>query len=136
MNFSPSEDPRPEVNMVPMVDIILQLVIFFMVTTTFAVSSGLDVKLPQTKAQDVREPATLTLTLTKENKLYLDQSPVTLEELPAVLAQKKAPAGRESMVIIRADREVTHGQVVHVMDLAKSAGIGHLAIATEPIKQP
>ena len=136
MNFSPAEDPKPEINMVPLVDIVLQLVIFFMVTTSFALQFGLEVNLPQTAPQELKEPATVTLTLTKEHKLYLNREPLTLEGLPQALTNLKLPAGGRSLLIIRADREVQHGEVVRIMDLAKSAGIGRLAIATEPMAQP
>jgi biopolymer transport protein ExbD len=69
--------------------------------------------------------------LTRDHRLYLNDDPVQLDELGARL-QERLQDRHDSVVIIKADKEVLHGRVVEVMDIAKSAGAVRLAIATEP----
>jgi len=133
MNFLSSESLKPEVNLVSLVDVVLLLVIFFMLTTHFVLQSGIRVNLPQTKTQDTESARELSLTLTKKGKLYLNQQPVTLKNLPTALKQYLKQKPGSSLLIIKADKDVRHGQVVRVMDIAKRAGIARLAIATEVV---
>ena len=141
MNFSSQPDLKPEMNMISMVDVVLQLVIFFMLTTTFAYQayhSGIKVNLPKSQPEKLDADKPITLTITKDNHFYLGQREVTLQNLTQSVKQELGQGDtQDRLVVVRADKEVSHGRVVEVMDLAKQAGIARLAIATEaaPIKR-
>jgi len=130
MNFLPRKELKPQVNLVSLVDVVLLLVIFFMLTSKFAFQSGIDVRLPQTKAAPATPPGQVTVTITREGRVYVDQQRVSWKQLLAVLKNKKE-SGKE-LLVVRADKNVRHARVVRVMDLARQAGIARLAIATEP----
>lgn len=136
MDFSNQGHVKPEVNMISMVDIVLQLVIFFMLTTTFAYHayhSGIKVNLPAAKPDKMDSIKPVTLTVTKDNRIYLAQREVTLQNLTQSIQDAIGKDhARDRLVVVRADKEARHGYVVRVMDLAKQAGIERLAIATEP----
>lgn len=124
--------PKPEINITPLVDVVLQLVIFFLVTTTFvSMETGAQVNLPSANFSRIEEAKTLTLTITENNSLYVDGGLVDWMELPKVLvaALRQDP---EVMVVIEADKKVLHGTVVRVMDIARQAGAERMAIATQP----
>ncbi len=121
-------------NLLPLIDVILLLLIFFMISSTFVVQPGIKVNLPESTIAERREPENVTLIITREETLYLNDERVTLTDLWGKLVdiyRRRA----NSMLVIKADRLVPHGRVVEVMDIAKQAGVGRLAIATEPKKQ-
>ncbi|MGB9553622.1 MAG: ExbD/TolR family protein [Candidatus Caldatribacteriaceae bacterium] len=123
---------KPDINITPLVDVVLQLVIFFVVTTTFvSVETGARVNLPSANFSKIEEGKTITITITENNLLYVDGGLTDWEELPKVLVAslRKDP---ESMVVIEADKKVLHGNVVKVMDIARRAGAERMAIATQP----
>lgn len=138
MDFQPREELKPELNIVTLVDVVLLLLIFFMLTTNFVLQSGIEIKLPQAAPTKVESKQELTITVTKENELYLNQKKITFAQLPAALQAllKDKPGKTKSgeskkLLIMRADKEVLHGTVVKIMDLAKRLGVETLAIATE-----
>jgi len=113
-----------------MVDVVFLLVIFFMVSTTFiTMESGLPVDLPSAQTA-VTEPSTLpTVTITKDEQIYVGGQVVSQAQLVDVVRGRMASTGYTT-VVLRADTTVPHGLVVHVMDLIKQAGAKRLAIAT------
>lgn len=125
-----------EINITPLTDIFLVLLIIFMVTSSVIVNSGgqgsqsgLKVNLPQGGgAADVTaSPTDLTLAVLSDGRIVLEGTEVTLDELKSELkaAQLRQP---NTLVIIQADEEVDHGKVVQVMEAAKSVGLSQLAI--------
>ena len=131
MNFSLSRRAEPVVDVTPLIDIIFQLVLFFMVSTTFVTTSGFEVDLPRSSSQNViRERDEAKLWITAEGSIFLDEQPMDWPGLVRALGTiaKQSPA---TLVIIKADKNVDHGRVVAVMDLARSHGLHQLAIATE-----
>jgi biopolymer transport protein ExbD len=119
------------IEMTPLIDVILMLVIFFMLTTTFVLSPGIEVDLPQGRTSQKPRKLDAVITMTKEGAIYYQDAQVSLETLGAVL-QRARHAQPELRVVIKADTLVQHGRVVAVMDLAKHLGIDHLAVATAP----
>jgi biopolymer transport protein ExbD len=119
-------------------DIVLNLFIFFFITFSFLASfhklgeTQMDINLPRA-ASTVQplERRGLVVMITREGGLFLEREAVTLEQLQERFRQALAQ-GAEVQLIIRADQEVAHGRVVQVMDMAKTAGINRLAIATQP----
>jgi biopolymer transport protein ExbD len=133
MNFlaENQQDTKPQINIVSLIDVVLLLLVFFMLTTNFVLQSGIEVKLPEAKPAVKESVAELTVTIKHNNKLYLNQQPIKLEELADALKKKLAAHTGDKLLIIRADKRVQHGKVVRVMDLAKGVGIERLAIATQ-----
>jgi biopolymer transport protein TolR len=124
-----------EINVVPLVDVMLVLLIIFMVTAPMMVQ-GLDVKLPETTAGALKQTdELLVLTVTKEGQLFLDEFPVGTEGLSDKLAGivTRKP---QTKVYLRADKDVPYGVVVRVMAEARKAGIANLGMVTEPEKVP
>lgn len=122
---------------VAITDIIMNMFIFFFITFSFLATfqksneGQVDVNLPKAaSATPVKEKKGLAVNLTKEGGLFLGREPMTLEQLKARFQAEKA-AGAEITVIVRADKEVAHGRVVEVMDLARTEGLSRLAIATQ-----
>jgi biopolymer transport protein ExbD len=121
---------------VAITDIIMNMFIFFFITFSFlatfhkADEGKVEVNLPKA-ASTVPQPEKkgISINLTKEGGLLLETDVVTLEQLSARFEKEKA-TGAEITVIVRADKEVPHGRVVEVMDLARTAGLTKLAIAT------
>lgn len=126
--------PLVEMNVTPLVDVVLVLLIIFMVTTPL-LTRGLDVELPQAATGDVKEAPAVTLVLTRDGRLLLDEREVTLSELPARL---RARGGRDGLDVVyfRGDRGVPYGAVVEVMDAMKAAGVKQLGMITERPREP
>jgi biopolymer transport protein ExbD len=124
-----------EINITPLTDIFLVLLIIFMVTSSVVVESasrqGIKVNLPKGANQEVDPGAkSLVVSITKANDIVVQGQRVTMEDLKTLFG---AAASREAgtQVIIEADQGVMHGTVVGVMELAKQSGLNKLAIATK-----
>ncbi|MBW2056304.1 MAG: biopolymer transporter ExbD [Deltaproteobacteria bacterium] len=134
MQFKKTKRVDPRMDITPLIDVVLLLVIFFMLTTTFVGAPAIKVNLPKSSAREIaKERKEVKVTITKDGKLYVDREtggPISLKELRKVL-NKVARENRDTMVIIRADENTIHGNVVAVMDVAKNAGLNRLAIATK-----
>jgi biopolymer transport protein ExbD len=120
-----------EINVTSLVDIIFNLLLFFMLTTSFSESGGIEVDLPRasTAAMSTSE-RDLIIALTENGDIVVKNERVSMDALGQKLEALKARAKKER-VIIQADKTVPHGRVVEVMDLIKSKGLGRIAIATE-----
>jgi biopolymer transport protein ExbD len=131
MEFRRIRRSRPGLDLTPLVDTVLNLLIFFMLSSSFAFQPGIRVRLPEAASKEEEPQRDLVLVLTRDQRLYLNDAPVQLADLGARLRERLRERN-EAVVIIRADRDVLHGRVVEVMDIAKEAGAVRLAIATEP----
>jgi biopolymer transport protein ExbD len=124
-----------EINITPLTDIFLVLLIIFMVTSTVIVrqadggsGAGLKVNLPQGSSADVVSTRSdLPVAVLADGRLVLAGDVVTPEELKAALARAREQS-ENTLVIVQADEGVPHGKVVEVMELAKGAGLSQLAI--------
>ncbi len=132
MNFKNKWQEDVRVDVTPLVDIVFNLLLFFMITTTFVIAPGIKVNLPKSKTAEIKKAAReIRIAVTKDKEIFFNQNKVTLESLGAELA-KVAENNSDAVVIIQADVDVNHGTVVKVLDSAKSAGLTKLAIATVP----
>ena len=93
-----------------------------------ATSGGINVRLPKAATAEPIKAEQLTISLTRDDKLYLNDKTISLDELSKTLERNQ---NKESLVIIRADNAVPHGRVVEVMDMAKTHGFSRLAIGVE-----
>lgn len=132
MRFGVARRPDPLIDLTPMIDIIFQLVLFFMVSTTFVQAPGFEVDLPRSSAEAViSDNKDLNIWMTTDGSVYVDETPVNTQELRRIL-QNRGKSNPKTMVIIKADTGVPHGRVVGVMDMARAEGLTRLAIATDP----
>jgi len=119
------------ISITPLVDTLLILVIFVLLSSAFIFQPGIRVRLPEAVTKDEEPKQEIVLVLTRDNHLYLNDDPVQVAELGPRLRERLRDR-HEAVVIVKADRDVLHGRVVEVMDIAKSVGAVRLAIATEP----
>lgn len=116
-------------DLTPVVDIVFNLLIFFALSLNFAAASrGIDIKLPSASSAKTIRSDQVTVNLTKEGLIFLDDKKITLEQLGPMLKEK---ADKKSLVIIRADSDVAHGRVVRIMDIIKSQDLNKIAIAVD-----
>jgi biopolymer transport protein TolR len=120
-----------EINMIPFIDIVLVLLIIFMVTAP-VIQSGIEVNVPKT--QVVRELAEekLVITLDKEQRVYLQNEPVNINELAGKIREKLLDPTRQS-IYLRADEAVPWGSLTVVMDRLNLAGITNIVVVTQPL---
>ena len=127
---STGDDIVAEINITPLTDIFLVLLIIFMVTTSVISSQGKNVDLPSSAVAS-QTPAGVTVTLTADEEIAVDGKIVKQEDLkPALEAALKT--AKEKIVILRGDREVVLGKAVGVLDMAQEAGAKGIALATKP----
>jgi biopolymer transport protein ExbD len=119
-----------EINVTPMVDVVLVLLVIMMVSATYIVSQSLKVELPkaQNGADSVNSLAAVTIA--KTGSVYYNQKPITEAELASKLHDAHA-SNPDVNLIVTADKEVPHGKVVHVIDVARGEGIFKFAINVE-----
>ncbi len=120
-----------EINVTPLVDVMLVLLIIFMVTAPM-MTKGLDVKLPETSAKPIpqkKEP--IIITVRADGAVILGKAPVDHESLKTILAGMKGK-GEAEQVLLRADKEVPYGVVAEVIGATREAGIKDLGLVTEP----
>jgi len=118
------------INVTPMVDVVLVLLVIMMVSATYIVSQSLKVELPKTATSDDSSSSVATVTITDKGDYSFNGDPVSEEDLVKRLRDTKAKGGEPSLVV-SADQAALHGKVVHVIDLAKVEGISKFAIHVE-----
>ncbi len=132
MRFKKREAKRLSLDITPLIDVIFLLLIFFMVSTTFISSPGIKVNLPKASVKSKTiKPDSIEIVITEKNKLYLEGKTIEKEKFGATLAYLQKKSKRKNL-IIRADGNVRHKDVVYIMDTAKQAGIQRLSIAVTP----
>jgi biopolymer transport protein ExbD len=130
MSGSSRRAPIVGINVTPMVDIMLVLLIIMMVAATYIVSQALKVELPRTATSDETVSKTYVVTIKKDGQYLFNDKPTTLQGLSEELrAARKAT--KEVNVVITADQAALHGHVVGVIDMAKVQGISKFAINVE-----
>ena len=119
------------INVTPMVDIMLVLLIIMMVAATYIVSQALKVELPRTATSDETTAKTYVVTITRDGKYLFNDKPVTHAQLSTELRAARKATPKDPSLVITADQAALHGQVVGVIDLAKIEGITKFAINVE-----
>jgi len=119
------------IDIAPFVDIVFQLLIFFMLTSLFVFQSGIKVKLPKTITSEVIQEDNLVVTITSEDVMYLGGTVITLKELHTQLSK---PANRNRPILIKSDRRSSLGRIIDVWDLCRDLNIEKVNIATNQEK--
>ena len=123
MKFGVERRPDPVIDLTPMIDIVFQLVLFFMVSTTFVNAPGIQVELPRSNVQDVIvENRDITIWMNVDGQVMLNREYVELGTLRSELS-RLSKQDIDQLVIIKADVGVTHGRVVTVMDMVRGFGL-------------
>jgi biopolymer transport protein ExbD len=122
-----------EINITPLTDIFLVLLIIFMITTSVMIESAAKVNLPKA-TQTTQEARGLTVSITADNKIYVNQMLVDPSQLEPTLRDLLADDPKK-LVILQGDESVILGEAVHVMDIAKRAGAQAISIAARKVSQ-
>ncbi len=121
-----------EINVTPFVDVMLVLLIIFMVTAPM-IQPGIGVNLPQAETEAVPAEEGLTLTITKDRYIHIEDSVINQFLLEQRL--KEYFFGKEKKIVfIRADEDLTYGYVIHILDLVKKAGVEIVGLVVEPVE--
>lgn len=118
------------INVTPLVDVVLVLLVVLMVSSTYVVAQTIKVQLPKASQSDGPAKKPLRLILKTDGTLMLDDAPVTADQVSAALLER-IQADPETSLVISADTNVPHGKVVELIDRAKAAGVTQFAINVE-----
>ncbi|HVG27697.1 MAG TPA: biopolymer transporter ExbD [Acidobacteriaceae bacterium] len=121
-----------DINITPLVDVVLVLLLIFMVTAP-VLQSGVEVAVPQTRTVNQLTEEHTVVTIDKDQNVFLQDKPVNIHDLPRALAAT-GHADARRVVYVRADQKVPFGAFASVMDAVKQAGIGNISIVTRPIE--
>ena len=131
-----SDEVISDINVTPLVDIMLCLLVIFMVTTSYVVADSLKVDLPEASTGDATEPSVVMLTFTVDKdsgarQLYLNGEKADEAALRAHIQKVKAEGKKDVQAVIAADKNASHGEVIHLIDVVKQEGIIKFALNIE-----
>ncbi len=140
MNFRKGRrEDYPEINLIPFIDILLVVVIFLAVTTTYARFAELKINLPTSSAEQTpAQPKQIEVAVAENGRYQIDSTPVgevSVDELAAML-QKAAASQADAVVVINADARAAHQSVVNVMEAARRVGLSRITFATQTAAAP
>ena len=116
------------IDMVPMVDCIMVLLIFLMISSSFVNDPGVEVERPDVSGVQAASQSALLIAIAADNRIYFDGQQISIDRVAALV--KQAAIGRDPVLVIRADRAASHGTFAAVYTEAKRAGIEHVQFAT------
>ena len=125
---------EPEINFIPLIDVLLVILIFLMVTTTYQRVAELQITLPEAEADPAKQrPKEINVGIDAQGRYVIDKNVFTFTNVNALAEMLKRSAGdaKEPVVIINADANATHQSVIHVMEAARIAGFVHITFATQ-----
>ena len=134
MKFRTRPHEEPEINLIPFIDVLLVIVIFLMLSTTYSKFTELQIVLPTADTQAQRDyPKEVVVAVAADGRYVVNAAPVTgrsVDELALVLAEA-AKASKESVVVIHADANAAHQYVITVMEAARRSGLSHITFAAQ-----
>ncbi len=125
---------EPEINFIPLIDVLLVILIFLMVTTTYQRVAELQITLPEADAEAIKErPKEVNVGVDAQGRYVIERNVFTFSTVNALADALKRAAGdaKDPVVIINADAQATHQSVIHVMEAARLAGYVHITFATQ-----
>ena len=127
--FQSDDEVFSGINVTPLVDVVLVLLIIFMITAPVLYQSAIKVQLPKASSgESSQSPKALRFTLTREGALAWDDKPIQIDELKARLAKEAAGRDTTQPVLISADQGTAHGKVIELMDVLRQAGLTRFAL--------
>lgn len=123
-----------EINITPLVDVVLVLLLIFMLTAP-VLQSGVDVAIPKTRSVNQLTEERMVVTIDKDQNVFLQDKPVNVNELPSLLKSTGTAMPSKRIIYLRADERVPFGAFASVMDAVKQAGITNISIVTQPIQK-
>ena len=135
MNFQRGrESDVPEINLIPLIDVLLVIIIFLMLTTTYAKFSGLEINLPTADAsKQAEQPNEVAVAVTAAGQVLVNKVPLVGADVKAISEALRRAAGdaTDPVIVINADAKATHQSVVDIMQAAQAAGYPHISFATQ-----
>jgi biopolymer transport protein ExbD len=132
MNILDESDESPQVNIVPMIDVIFAILTFFIMASLFLTrAESLPVNLPQAQTAQSQQQNKITITIDESGNVFLDRQPIQVDDV-ATQIRASMDNQPEALVVINADETVEHGQVIAVMDAVRTVEGTKLGIATQP----
>ncbi|MCK9381558.1 MAG: biopolymer transporter ExbD [Sulfuritalea sp.] len=135
MNFQRGRQREElEINLIPMIDVLLVILIFLMITTTYSKFSGLEINLPTADApQNKEQPNEINVGVTAAGEITVNKTALGSRDIESIAAamRRLTGAGMEPVVIINADAKAAHQSVIDVMQAAQQAGLSHISFATQ-----
>jgi len=123
-----------EINITPLVDVVLVLLLIFMLTAP-VLQSGIDVAIPKTRTVNQVTEQRMVVTIDKEQNVFLQDKPVNVNELPKLLKSNASGDLNKRVIYLRADERVPFGAFASVMDAVKQSGITNISIVTRPLEK-
>ena len=123
-----------EINITPLVDVVLVLLLIFMLTAP-VLQSGVEVAIPKTRSVNQLTEQRMVVTIDKDQNVFLQDKPVRVSDLPARLKSSATADETKRVIYVRADEQVPFGAFASVMDAVKQAGITNINIVTRPIER-
>lgn len=133
-HIASEDEPMAEMNLIPLIDIALTLLIIMMVTTVFIKHPGVSLKLPETATRE-GAPETkkdLTIVVASNGEMYVDAVKQTPEQLQARLRDEAARSNKQARVLVKGDRDATYSKIMDVMDMVRQAGLTRVVLPTDP----
>ncbi len=130
MQFTTKKQRKVIINITSLIDVLFLLLIFFMVSSTFIEQPGMKLELPESKSSAPEKIDELILEMNSDGSIMLNESTVQISELGTKF-KEALPLLENKSLVLKADKNVPHGQVVEVMDIAKLSGLEKLIIATK-----
>jgi biopolymer transport protein ExbD len=134
MNFSRRKHDEPEINLIPFIDVLLVVLIFLMLSTTYSRFTELQITLPTANAEKLQErPREILVSITADGLYAINRKPVEGRQVEALMAalQAAAAGSNDSVVVVSADASAAHQSVINVMDAARRANLPRLTFATQ-----
>jgi len=135
MNFQRGRGrEEPEINLIPMIDVLLVIIIFLMLTTTYSKFSGLEINLPTADvSKQAEQPNEIDVAVTAGGQILINKSALATGDVSAIADGLRRAAGErpDPLIVINADAKTTHQSVVDVMQAAQTAGYPHISFATQ-----
>jgi biopolymer transport protein ExbD len=138
VNFQRGKEKEPvEINLVPMIDVMLVILIFLMITTTYSKYTELQINLPSAQAErQLERPNEVTVLVNAQGQYVVNRTPVPFRSVEQLAAELRRAAGtmQEPIVVISADASATHQSVIRVMEASRLAGLSQITFTTQSTK--
>ena len=134
MNFRDTRKEDPEINLIPLIDVLLVIIIFLTLTTTYSKFAELQIQLPTAEAEkQLERPNEINVVVSASGQYMVNRRPVVFRDVPSLAQElrRDGAAMKDPVIVINADNNASHQSVIRVMDAARQAGYGQVAFAVE-----